>query len=74
MDLCTKLSKKVETLEYDLKKTKHVYGQIYTSLIIKVKNLEDQVKKLKARRKANTVDSSSSADKDLHDAFGDSPK
>ncbi|GJY87617.1 putative reverse transcriptase domain-containing protein [Tanacetum coccineum] len=36
--LCTTLSKKVETLESDLKQTKLTYGAAYTKLIMKVKN------------------------------------
>ncbi|GJW01574.1 hypothetical protein Tco_1556825 [Tanacetum coccineum] len=35
--LCTTLSKKVESLEADLKQTKQVYGAAYTKLIMKVK-------------------------------------
>ncbi|GJR67887.1 putative ribonuclease H-like domain-containing protein, partial [Tanacetum coccineum] len=38
--LCTTLSKKVETLESDLKQTKLTYGAAYTKLIMKVKKLE----------------------------------
>ncbi|GJT12061.1 putative ribonuclease H-like domain-containing protein [Tanacetum coccineum] len=40
MVLCTTLSKKVETLESDLKQTKLTYGATYTKLIMKVKKLE----------------------------------
>ncbi|GKB67435.1 hypothetical protein Tco_0928847 [Tanacetum coccineum] len=36
--LCTTLSKKVESLEADLKQTKQVYGAAYTKLIMKVKS------------------------------------
>ncbi|GJX34220.1 putative ribonuclease H-like domain-containing protein [Tanacetum coccineum] len=42
MVLCTTLSKKVESLEADLKQTKQVYGAAYTKLIRKVKKGEDQ--------------------------------
>ncbi|GJT53116.1 hypothetical protein Tco_0988170 [Tanacetum coccineum] len=49
--LCTTLSKKVETLESDLKQTKLTYGASYTKLIIKVKKLEHKVKSSKARRR-----------------------
>ncbi|GJV95544.1 hypothetical protein Tco_1547121 [Tanacetum coccineum] len=42
--LCTTWSKKVESLEADLKQTKQVYGVAYTKLIIKVKKLENIVK------------------------------
>ncbi|GJS05833.1 hypothetical protein Tco_0322341 [Tanacetum coccineum] len=38
--LCTTLSKKVESLETDLKQTKLTYGAAFTKLIIKVKRLE----------------------------------
>ncbi|GKA79177.1 hypothetical protein Tco_0785773 [Tanacetum coccineum] len=44
MVLCTTLSKKVESLEADLKQTKKVYGASYTKLIKKVKKLEKIVK------------------------------
>ncbi|GKB13678.1 hypothetical protein Tco_0847601 [Tanacetum coccineum] len=53
--LCTSLSKKVESLESDLKKTKQTYGASYTKLIMKVKKLEHKVKSIKARRKARLV-------------------
>ncbi|GJX08946.1 hypothetical protein Tco_0198805 [Tanacetum coccineum] len=49
--LCTILSKKVETLESDLKQTKLKYGVAYTKLIIKVKKLKHKVKSSKARRR-----------------------
>ncbi|GKE45145.1 hypothetical protein Tco_1472429 [Tanacetum coccineum] len=41
--ICTTLSKKVETLESDLKQTKLTYGAAYTKLIMKVKKLEHQI-------------------------------
>ncbi|GJV38485.1 hypothetical protein Tco_1410962 [Tanacetum coccineum] len=44
MVLCTTLSKKVESLEADLKQTKKVYGAAYTKLIKKVKRLERAAK------------------------------
>ncbi|GJY50775.1 hypothetical protein Tco_0441622 [Tanacetum coccineum] len=50
--LCTTLSKKVESLEADLKQTKQVYGVAYTKLIIKVKKLEKIVKTSHSRRRA----------------------
>ncbi|GJU50369.1 putative ribonuclease H-like domain-containing protein [Tanacetum coccineum] len=53
--LCTILSKKVETLESDLKQTKLTYGAAYTKLIMKVKKLEHKVKSSKARRKVRLV-------------------
>ncbi|GJT55929.1 hypothetical protein Tco_0990983 [Tanacetum coccineum] len=49
--LCTTLSKKVGTLESDLKQTKLTYGAAYTKLIMKVKKLEHKVKSSKARRR-----------------------
>ncbi|GKD00348.1 hypothetical protein Tco_1170622 [Tanacetum coccineum] len=49
--LCTTLSKKVETLESDLKQTKLTYGATYTMLIMKVKKLEHKVNSSKARRR-----------------------
>ncbi|GKA91252.1 hypothetical protein Tco_0813122, partial [Tanacetum coccineum] len=55
MVLCPTLSKKVETLEYDLKQTKLTYGAAYTKLIMKVKKLEHKVKSSKARRKVRLV-------------------
>ncbi|GJW72282.1 hypothetical protein Tco_0129199 [Tanacetum coccineum] len=53
--LCTTLSKKVETLESDLKQTKLTYGDAYTKLIMKVKKLEHKVKLSKARRRVRLV-------------------
>ncbi|GKD72245.1 hypothetical protein Tco_1330527, partial [Tanacetum coccineum] len=53
--LCTSLSKKVESLESDLKQTKQTYGAAYTKIIIKVKKLEHKVKSIKARRKVRLV-------------------
>ncbi|GKB42578.1 hypothetical protein Tco_0887520 [Tanacetum coccineum] len=53
--LCTSLSKKVESLESDLKQTKQTYGAAYTKLIMKVKKLEDKVNSIKARRKVRFV-------------------
>ncbi|GJY45059.1 hypothetical protein Tco_0433272 [Tanacetum coccineum] len=53
--LCTTLSKKVESLEADLKQTKQVYGAAYTKLIIKVKKLEKIVKTSHSRRRAKIV-------------------
>ncbi|GJW44983.1 hypothetical protein Tco_0073782, partial [Tanacetum coccineum] len=55
MVLCTTLSKKVETLESDLKQTKLTYGATYTKLIMKVKKLEHKVKSSKARRRVRLV-------------------
>ncbi|GJY50899.1 hypothetical protein Tco_0441746 [Tanacetum coccineum] len=53
--LCTILSKKVKTLESDLKQTKLTYGAAYTKLIMKVKKLEHKVKSSKARRRVRLV-------------------
>ncbi|GKD77175.1 hypothetical protein Tco_1339796 [Tanacetum coccineum] len=53
--LCTTLSKKMETLESDLKQTKLTYGVAYTKLIMKVKKLEHKVKSSKARRRVILV-------------------
>ncbi|GKF88197.1 hypothetical protein Tco_0259074, partial [Tanacetum coccineum] len=64
--LCTKLSKKVESLEEDLKQTKKVYGAAYTKLIMKVKKLEKTVKKSHFRRKTKIVVSDD--DEDLEDS------
>ncbi|GJX43763.1 putative ribonuclease H-like domain-containing protein [Tanacetum coccineum] len=55
MVICTTLSKKVETLESDLKQTKLTYGAAYTKLIMKVKKLEHKVKLRKARRSVRLV-------------------
>ncbi|GJS86496.1 hypothetical protein Tco_0769132 [Tanacetum coccineum] len=48
--LYTTLSKKVKTLESDLKQNKLTYSTAYTKLIMKVKKLEHKVKSRKARR------------------------
>ncbi|GJW15870.1 hypothetical protein Tco_0020003 [Tanacetum coccineum] len=55
MVLCTTLSKKVETLESDLKQTKLTYGATYTKIIMKVKKLEHKEKSSKARRRVRLV-------------------
>ncbi|GJY81694.1 hypothetical protein Tco_0494445 [Tanacetum coccineum] len=55
MVFCTTLSKKVESLETDLKETKQIYGAAYTRLIKKVKKLEKTVKSSQARRRERTV-------------------
>ncbi|GJX61346.1 ribonuclease H-like domain-containing protein [Tanacetum coccineum] len=65
--LCTSLSKKVESLESDLKQTKQTYGAAYTKLIMKVKKLEHKVKSIKARRKVILVISDD--EDDLEDPF-----
>ncbi|GJR25793.1 hypothetical protein Tco_1102025 [Tanacetum coccineum] len=48
MVFCTTLSKKVESLETDLKQTKKIYGAAYTMLIKKMKKLEKTAKKIAA--------------------------
>ncbi|GJX11587.1 hypothetical protein Tco_0201446 [Tanacetum coccineum] len=53
--LCTTLSKKVESLESDLKQTKLTYGAAFTKLIMKVKRLEKEVKLNKARIRAKII-------------------
>ncbi|GKC08064.1 putative ribonuclease H-like domain-containing protein [Tanacetum coccineum] len=55
MVFCTILSKKVESLETDLKKTKQIYGAAYTRLIKKVKKLKKTSKSSQARRRARIV-------------------
>ncbi|GKE87436.1 hypothetical protein Tco_1564911 [Tanacetum coccineum] len=55
MVFCTTFSKKVESLEIDLKQTKQIYGAAYTRLIKKVKILEKIVKSSQARRRARIV-------------------
>ncbi|GJU92006.1 putative ribonuclease H-like domain-containing protein [Tanacetum coccineum] len=55
MVLCTSLSKKVASLESNLKQTKQTYGAAYTKLIMKVKKLAHKVKSIKARRKVRLV-------------------
>ncbi|GJQ95972.1 hypothetical protein Tco_0007111 [Tanacetum coccineum] len=64
--LYTTLSKKVESLEADLKQTKKVYGAAYTKLIKKVKKLEKTVKYNQARRRAKIVVSDD--EEDLEDS------
>ncbi|GKD89389.1 hypothetical protein Tco_1364896 [Tanacetum coccineum] len=51
MDLVTKLSDKVVSLETDLHQTKKVYGAAYTKLIKKVKRLEDKLNKSRRKRR-----------------------
>ncbi|GKF85863.1 hypothetical protein Tco_0253690, partial [Tanacetum coccineum] len=64
--LCITLSKKVESLEADLKQTKKVYGAAYTKLIKKVQKLEKTVKSNQARRRAKIVVSDD--EEDLEDS------
>ncbi|GKF35023.1 hypothetical protein Tco_0108223 [Tanacetum coccineum] len=51
----TKFSKKVESLETDLKQTKLTYGATYTKLIKKVKKLENKIKSNQARRRTGII-------------------
>ncbi|GKG14121.1 hypothetical protein Tco_0353721, partial [Tanacetum coccineum] len=53
--LCTTLSKKVESLESNLKQTKLAYGAAYTKLIMKVKKLENRIESSKARRRVRLI-------------------
>ncbi|GKE32131.1 hypothetical protein Tco_1451453, partial [Tanacetum coccineum] len=65
MVFCTTLSKKVESLETDLKQTKQLYSAAYTRLVKKVKKLKKTVKSSQARRRARIV--VSDAEDDLED-------
>nr|GEW83008.1 hypothetical protein [Tanacetum cinerariifolium] len=65
--LCTSLSKKVESLESNLKQIKLTYGAIYSKLIMKVKKLENKVKSSKARRRFRLTVSED--EDDLEDPF-----
>ncbi|GJR49842.1 hypothetical protein Tco_1400363 [Tanacetum coccineum] len=51
----TTLSKKVESLEIDLKQTKQIYGAAYTRLLKRVKKLEKIAKSSQTRRRARIV-------------------
>ncbi|GJS23549.1 hypothetical protein Tco_0452181 [Tanacetum coccineum] len=64
-NLVTKLSERIGILEDDLKKTKLTYNAAVTKLILRVKNLEFQVKTGKARKRARVV--LSEDDKDVKD-------
>ncbi|GJS11606.1 hypothetical protein Tco_0368402 [Tanacetum coccineum] len=55
MVLCTSLSKKVESLESELKQTKQTYHAALTKLIKRVKKLEQTIKISQARRRAKVV-------------------
>ncbi|GJT91760.1 hypothetical protein Tco_0916526 [Tanacetum coccineum] len=55
MVLCTSLSMKVDSLEYELKKTKQTYNTTLIKLILRVKKLEKTVKTTKARGRARIV-------------------
>ncbi|GJS39511.1 hypothetical protein Tco_0564554 [Tanacetum coccineum] len=60
--LCTTLSKKVESLESDLKQTKLTYGAAYTKLIMKVKKLKNRIKSNNARRRVRLIVSEDKGD------------
>ncbi|GKF17843.1 hypothetical protein Tco_0062761 [Tanacetum coccineum] len=53
--LYTNLSNKVESLKTELKQTKQTYGVDFTTLIKKVKKLEQTVKTSQARRRAQII-------------------
>nr|GEW44559.1 putative ribonuclease H-like domain-containing protein [Tanacetum cinerariifolium] len=53
--LYTSLSKKVKSLESDLKQTKLTYSATYSKLIMKVKKLKNKVKSRKARRRVSFI-------------------
>ncbi|GJY79326.1 hypothetical protein Tco_0485127 [Tanacetum coccineum] len=63
-DLCTSLSKKVESLESELKKTKQTYHAALTKLIKRVKKLEHTIKISQARRRAKVVISDAEEDEE----------
>ncbi|GKE78198.1 hypothetical protein Tco_1544318, partial [Tanacetum coccineum] len=67
MELCTKLSDKVTSLEDDLKQTKKVYGKALTKLVKRVKHLEAKLKSTSVRRKARMVISDDEEDLVLED-------
>ncbi|GJR36377.1 hypothetical protein Tco_1212061 [Tanacetum coccineum] len=55
MELYTKLSNKVTSLEDDLKQTKKIYGKALTKLVKNVKQLEAKLKSTTKRRKARML-------------------
>ncbi|GKB09606.1 hypothetical protein Tco_0837918 [Tanacetum coccineum] len=63
-DLCTSLSKKVESLESELKQTKQTYHAALTKLIKRVKKLEQTIKISQARRRAKVVISDAEEDEE----------
>ncbi|GJV12661.1 xylulose kinase-1 [Tanacetum coccineum] len=62
--LCTSLSKKVESLESELKQTKQTYSTALTKLIKRVKKLEQTITTSQARKRANVVISDAEEDKE----------
>ncbi|GKC40738.1 hypothetical protein Tco_1053122, partial [Tanacetum coccineum] len=63
MDICTKLSGKVTTLENELSSTKAVHNKALITLTKRVNKLE---KKLKLKRRSAVVDSSEDEEASLH--------
>ncbi|GJS38449.1 putative ribonuclease H-like domain-containing protein [Tanacetum coccineum] len=61
-DLCTSLSKKVQSLETELKETKQTYNSALIQLIKRVKKLEHIVKASKSRRRARVMESDDEED------------
>ncbi|GJW54366.1 hypothetical protein Tco_0098451 [Tanacetum coccineum] len=61
---CTSLSKKVESLESELKQTKQTYSTALTKLIKRVKKLEQTIKTSQARRRAKVVISDAEEDEE----------
>ncbi|GJV40488.1 hypothetical protein Tco_1418928 [Tanacetum coccineum] len=55
MDLCTSLSKKVESLESELKQTKQTYNAALTKPIKRVKELKQTIKTSQVKRRAKYV-------------------
>nr|GEV44560.1 hypothetical protein [Tanacetum cinerariifolium] len=53
--LCTKFSKRVEDLQFDLQQTKLTYGAAYTKLILRAKKLEHKIKTSQHRRRERVV-------------------
>ncbi|GJX70965.1 putative ribonuclease H-like domain-containing protein [Tanacetum coccineum] len=63
-NLCTSLSKKVESLESELKQTKQTYHVALTKLIKRVKKLEQTIKISQAKRRAKVVISDAEENKE----------
>ncbi|GJS79328.1 ribonuclease H-like domain-containing protein [Tanacetum coccineum] len=55
MELITKLSDRVVSMEEDLKQTNKAYSTAFTKLVLKVRKLEQQVRSGKARKRARIV-------------------
>ncbi|GJX45508.1 retrovirus-related pol polyprotein from transposon TNT 1-94 [Tanacetum coccineum] len=62
--LYTSLTKKVKSLEYELKQTKQTYSTALTKLIKRVKKLEQTIKTSQARRRAKVVISDDEEDEE----------